>query len=140
MSVAMMVFNGTVVKPLVVQCVVFFIVFLRRSVNSSDVCGECYLRDGPTRVLLAGTCRLRRNISQSAKIQATCALSMAASEHHVSVTGAAEGLGMQSLLSDLALKAEVIMWMDSNAAKARASRRCLETTSCVGVSVHDFGK
>ena len=52
------------------------------------------------------------------------------------VTEPAEGLGMQSLLSDLGHKAEVRTWTDSNAAKAIASRRGLGNTG--HVKLRDF--
>ena len=48
---------------------------------------------------------------------------MAESEYHAIVTVTAEGLGLQSLLSDLCLKAEVRAWTDSDAAEATMSRR-----------------
>ena len=55
--------------------------------------------------------------------QASRALSTAEAEHHAVVTGVAQGLGMQSMMTDLGLSARVRVWTDSNAAKAIASRR-----------------
>ena len=62
------------------------------------------------------------------RTQATRALSTAEAEYYAVVTGAAEGLGMQSMMADLGVTAQVRVWTDSNAAKAIASRRGLGKT------------
>ena len=62
------------------------------------------------------------------RTQATRALSTAKAEYRVVVTGAAEGLGMQSMMADLGVTTQVRVWTDSNAAKAIASRRSLGKT------------
>ena len=62
------------------------------------------------------------------RTQATRALSTAEAECCAVVTGAAEGLGMQSMMADLGLRAQVRVWTDSSAAKAIASRRGLGKT------------
>ena len=49
-------------------------------------------------------------------------------EYYAVVTGAAEGLGMQSIMADLGVATQVRVWTDSNAAKAIASRRGLGKT------------
>ena len=56
------------------------------------------------------------------------ALIMAEAEYYAVVTGAAEGLGMQSKMADLGVTTHVRVWTDSNAAKAIASRRGLSKT------------
>ena len=56
------------------------------------------------------------------------ALSVAESEYDAHVTGTAEGLEMQLLLSDRGRKAEVRKEADCNAAKATVSRRGLGKT------------
>ena len=62
------------------------------------------------------------------RTQATRALSTAEAEYYSVVTGAAEGLGMQSMMADLGVTTQVRIWTDSNAAKAIASRRGLGKT------------
>ena len=62
------------------------------------------------------------------RTQATRALSTAEAEYYAVVTGAAEGLGMQSMMADLGVTTQVRVWTDSNAAKALASRRGLGKT------------
>ena len=63
------------------------------------------------------------------RTQATRALSTAEAEYyHAVVTGAAQGLGMQSIITDLGVATQVRVWTDSNAAKAMASRRGLGKT------------
>ena len=62
------------------------------------------------------------------RTQATRALSTAEAEYYAVVTGAAEGLGMQSMMADLGVTTHVRIWTDSNAAKAIASRRGLGKT------------
>ena len=62
------------------------------------------------------------------RTQATRALSTAAAEYYASVTGATEGLGMQSMMADLGVTTQVRVWTDSNAAKAIASQRGLGKT------------
>ena len=57
------------------------------------------------------------------RTQATRALSTAEAENYAVVTGATEGLGMQSMMADLGVTTQVRVWTDSNAAKAIASRR-----------------
>ena len=70
-------------------------------------------------------------VQQWSRTQATRALGTAEAECYAVVTGAAEGLGMQSMMADLGLSALVRFWTDSNAANAIASRRGLEKTRCV---------
>ena len=60
--------------------------------------------------------------------QAKRALSTAEAEYYGVVTGAVEGLGMQSMMADLGVTTHVRVWTDSNAAKAIASRRGLGKT------------
>ena len=62
------------------------------------------------------------------RTQATRALSTAEAEYHAVVTGAAEGLGMQSMMADLGVTTHVRVWTDSNAVKAIVSRRGLGKT------------
>ena len=62
------------------------------------------------------------------RTQATRALSTAEAEYYAVVTGAAEGLGMQSMMADLGVTTHVQIWTDSNAAKAIASRGGLGKT------------
>ena len=69
------------------------------------------------------------------RTQATRALSTAEAEYYAVVTGAAEGLGMQWVMADLGLSAQVRIWTDSNAAKAIASRRGLGKDSARGIEV-----
>ena len=67
-------------------------------------------------------------VKHSSRKQATRALSTAEVEYYAVVTGAAKGLGMQSMVADLGVTAQVRVWTDSNAAKAIASRRGLDKT------------
>ena len=53
------------------------------------------------------------------------ALSSGEAEYYATVTGCAEGLGMQSLVEDLGWTAEIWLWTDSSAAKAIGNRRGL---------------
>ena len=62
------------------------------------------------------------------RTRASRALSTAEAEYYAVVTGAAEGLGMQSMMTDLGLSARFGVWADSNAAKAIALRRGLGKT------------
>ena len=62
------------------------------------------------------------------RTQAARALSTAEAEYYAVVTGAAEGLGMQSLMADLGVTTQVRVWTHSNAVKAIASRRGLGKT------------
>ena len=55
--------------------------------------------------------------------QATRALGTAEAESYAVVTGSAEALGKQSMMTDLGMSAQVRVWTDSNAAKAIGSRR-----------------
>ena len=59
------------------------------------------------------------------RTQKSRALSSPEAEYYALVTGAAEGLGMQSLAEDLGWKMEVRVWTDSSGAKAVAGRRGL---------------
>ena len=61
------------------------------------------------------------------RTQATRALKPAEPEYHAVRTGAAEALGMQSMMTDLVMSAQVRVWTDSNVAKATASRRGFQT-------------
>ena len=51
------------------------------------------------------------------RTQATRALNTAEAEYYALVTGAAEGLGMQSMMADLGVSTQVRVWTDPNAAK-----------------------
>ena len=62
------------------------------------------------------------------RTQVARALSTAEAEYYAVVTGAAEGLGMQSMMADLGVTTQARVWTDSNAAKAIASRRGLGKT------------
>ena len=62
-------------------------------------------------------------VKYRSKTQASRALRMAEAEDHAVVTGTAEDLGMQSMMTDLGLSARVRVWTDSNAAEAIVSRR-----------------
>ena len=53
---------------------------------------------------------------------ATRALSTTEADYHAVITGTAEALGMQSMMTDLGLRVQVRVWTDSNAAKTNASR------------------
>ena len=44
-------------------------------------------------------------------------------EYHAVITGAAEGLGVQSMMKDLRMSSQVRVWTDTNTAKAIALRR-----------------
>ena len=59
------------------------------------------------------------------RTQASRALSVGEAEYYALVTGCAEGLGMQSVLTDLGVQAGVRIWTDSSTARAVASRRGL---------------
>jgi len=59
------------------------------------------------------------------RTQASRALSVGEAEYYALVTGCAEGIGLQSVLMDLGVKAEVKVWTDSSTARAVASRRGL---------------
>ena len=61
-------------------------------------------------------------LEQWSRTQATRALSTAEAEYDAVVTGAAEALGMQSMMTDLGLTAQVRVWEDFNAVEAIASR------------------
>ena len=74
------------------------------------------------------------------RTQATRALSTAEAEYYAVVMGAAEGLGMQSMMADLGLSAQVRVWTDSNAAKATASRRGLGKTRHVELWLQEMTK
>ena len=67
-------------------------------------------------------------VKRWSRTQATLALSTAEAKYYAVVTGAAEGLGMQSMMADLGVTTQVRVWTDSNAAKAIASRRGLGKT------------
>ena len=67
-------------------------------------------------------------VQHCSRTQASRALSTAEAEYYAVITVAAEGLGMQSMMTDLSLGAQVRVWTDSNAAKAIASRRELGKT------------
>ena len=60
--------------------------------------------------------------------QASRALSTIEAEYDAVITGAAEGLGMQTMMTDLGLSAQVRVWTDSIAAKAILSRTGLGKT------------
>ena len=60
---------------------------------------------------------------------------MAEAEYHAVIAGAAEILGMQSMVMDLGSSAQARVWTDSNAVKATASRRGLGNTRHLHVSV-----
>ena len=62
------------------------------------------------------------------RAQATRALSTAKAEYYAVSTGAAEALGMQSMMTDLGLSTQVRVWTDSNAAMTITSRRGLGKT------------
>ena len=62
------------------------------------------------------------------RTQATRALSTAEAEYYAVVTGAPEGLGMQSMIAYLCVTTQVRVSIDSNASKAIASRRGLGKT------------
>ena len=61
----------------------------------------------------------------SGEMQASRALRSAEADYCTVVTGAAEGLGMQSLMRHLGLRAQFRLWTDSSAANAIGSRRGL---------------
>ena len=69
------------------------------------------------------------------RTQATRELSTAEAEYYAVVTGAAEGLGMQSMMADLGVTNQVRVWTDSNAVKAIASRSGLGKTRHVELKV-----
>ena len=54
------------------------------------------------------------------------------------VTEAAEGLGMQSMMTDLGLSARVRVWTDCNAAKAIAWREDLERPDTLNWNTHGY--
>ena len=68
------------------------------------------------------------DVKQWSRTQAMRAKSTAEAEYYAVVTGAAEGLGTQSMLADLGVTTQVRVWTVSNAAKATASRRGLGKT------------
>ena len=53
-------------------------------------------------------------------------------EYYAVVTGAAEGLGMQSMMTDLGLSAQVRVWTDSNSVETRSRK---DTTRGIEVFV-----
>ena len=57
------------------------------------------------------------------KSQPTIALSSGEAEYVSMVKGAVEGLGMQSLARDLGWEKNIVLWVDSAAAKSIASRK-----------------
>ena len=57
-------------------------------------------------------------VQHCSRTQASRAPSTAEAECYAVITVAAEGLGMQSMMTDLSLGAQVRVWTDSNAAKA----------------------
>ena len=57
-----------------------------------------------------------------AKTQGSIALSSGEAEYYAMVKGAAEALGLRSLLEDLGVKAWIRLAVDSSAAKSMASR------------------
>ena len=57
------------------------------------------------------------------KTQGPVALSSGEAEYYALVKGATEGLGLQSLAQDLGWQVEVMLWVDSSAAKSMASRK-----------------
>ena len=62
------------------------------------------------------------------RVQSSRALSVGEAEFYAAVTGGAEGLGVQGLLTDLGLESKVKIWTDSDAARGIASRRGLGKT------------
>ena len=69
------------------------------------------------------------------RTQATRALSTAEAEYYAVVTGAAEGLGMQSMMADLGVTTHVRVWTDSNAAKSDSVEKRSQKDSTCGVEV-----
>ena len=67
-------------------------------------------------------------VKDGSRRQATHALSTPEADFYAVITGAAEVLGMQSMMADLGVTTQVRVWADSNAAKAIASRRGLGKT------------
>ena len=84
---------------------------------------------GPERKSTSGGMMINGTVVKHlSRTQATRALSTAETEYYAVVTGAAEGLGMQSMMADLGVTTHVRVWTDFNAAKSIASRRGLGKT------------
>ena len=69
-------------------------------------------------IMLGNHCLRSWSLNQSA-----IALSSAEAEYYVMVEGATRGLGVKTVLSELGVSAELVMFTDSSAAKSLASRR-----------------
>ena len=95
-----------------------------------DVRVDSNWASGPERKSTSGRMMMINGtvVKHWSRTQATRALNTAEAEYYAVVMGAAEGLGMQSMMADLGLSAQVRVWIDSNAAKATASRRGLGKT------------
>ena len=85
---------------------------------------------GPARKSTSGGMMMMNGtvVKHWSRTEATRVLSTAEAEYYAIVTGAAEGLAMQSMMADLGVTTHVRVWTDSNAAKAIASRRGLGKT------------
>ena len=57
-------------------------------------------------------------VNHWSRTRASRALSTAEAEYYAVISGAAEALGLQSMMADLGLSAKVRVWTDSDAAKA----------------------
>ena len=71
--------------------------------------------EGPERKSTSGRMMMINGtvVKHWSRMQATRALNTAEAEYYAFVMGAAEGLGMQSMMADLGLSAQVRVWTDS---------------------------
>jgi hypothetical protein len=65
--------------------------------------------------------------------QASVALSVGEAEFYAGVKGGAEGIGMCNLLRDLGVEAKVMLWTDSNTAKAMTNRTGMGKTRHIDI-------
>ena len=97
-----------------------------------DVRVDSNWASGPERKSTSGRMMMINGtvVKHWSRTQATRALSTAEASITQS-SWAPDVLGMQSMMADLGLSAQVRVWIDSNAAKATASRRGLGKTRYV---------
>ena len=74
-------------------------------------------------------------VKRWSRTQATRALSTAEAEYYAVVTGAVEGLGMQSMMADLGVTIQVRVWTDSNAGQSDSVEKRPRQDSTRGIEV-----
>ena len=96
----------------------------RHDCKTVDVHVDSDRAKGPERKSTSGgVMMVNGTVVKHWRTQASRALSTAEAEYYVVVTGAAGGLGMQPMMTDLGLSARVRVWTNSNAAKVMALSR-----------------